>query len=182
MSQPRITITRLQASALAEAAAQLSRHAYSGDLAEAHEHLQGHDDGSSDSFFADVDGAFAGFVTLRWESHNEQFRKNGTPFIHHLQVFPQFQGLGLASMLMDSAETLIATRSQFAGICVGIFDAYGPAQRLYAKRGYIPDGRGVCHNHRPIQLGEQLTIDHDLIIWLIKDVRQNTTSSAKNSR
>ena len=41
---------------------------------------------------------------------------------------------------MDEAEALIATRASKAGITVGLFDAYGPAQRLYARKGYVPDG------------------------------------------
>jgi len=44
---------------------------------------------------------------------------------------------------MDVGEQLIATRAVKAGITVGLFDDYGPAQRLYAKRGYLPDGRGA---------------------------------------
>ena len=163
-----IDIVRLTKPELATTVTLLAEHVYGGDRVEAHSHLEGHDDGFSDSFMAYVDGQFAGYVTIRWESHNEQFRAKGIPFIHHLQVFPQFQGQGVASQLLDSAENLIATRADHAGICVGIFGAYGAAQRLYAKRGYIPDGRGVCQHHRPILEGEQLVVDHDLLIWMTK--------------
>ncbi len=134
------------------------------------EHFDDHEQGQGDTFIASVDGTMAGYVTIRWVSHNDYFRENNIPFIHHLEVFGDFQRRGIADQLLDSAETLIATRATQAGICVGIFDAYGPAQKLYARRGYIPDGRGVCHHHRPITEGEQLTIDHDLIIWMIKDL------------
>src|SRR5215211_7159467 len=68
------------------------------------------------------------------------------------------------------AEQEIAQRSPLAGLCVGIFDEYGPAQRLYAKRGFVPDGRGVCKRHTPLRHGEQVRIEHDLLLWLIKDV------------
>ena len=71
---------------------------------------------------------------------------------------------------MDAAEKLIATRAAKAGITVGLFDAYGPAQRLYAKRGYIPDGRGICQGRRPLTQGETITLDHDIILWLTKDL------------
>ena len=53
---------------------------------------------------------------------------------------------------------------------MGLFDAYGPAQRLYARRGYVPDGRGVCQGHRPLVHGECVTLDHDLILWLTKEL------------
>jgi len=69
---------------------------------------------------------------------------------------------------MDAAEQLIATRATQAGITVGLFAEYGPAQRLYAKRGYVPDGRGACQGLRPLTPGETVTVDHDLILWLTK--------------
>ena len=85
-------------------------------------------------------------------------------------VGPPFQRRGIASQLMERAERLIATRARQAGISVGLFDAYGPAQRLYAKRGYVPDGRGVCQAHSPLKHRETVTIDHDLIIWMTKEL------------
>jgi hypothetical protein len=51
-----------------------------------------------------------------------------------------------------------------------LFDDYGPAQRLYARRGYVPDGRGACQDHRPLSEGARVTMDHDLIMWLTKDL------------
>ena len=144
---------------------------YDGNYAEARTHFDESVNGPSDTFLAYVEGDLAGFVTIRWESHNEQFKREGIPFIHHLLVFGDYQGQGIANALLDAAEQLIGTRASQAGICVGIFDAYGPAQRLYAKRGYIPDGRGVCQWHRPIKAGEELTVDHDLIIWMIKALK-----------
>ena len=149
---------------------QFAATVYDRDLSEAQAHFDESVNGPSDTFLAHVDDDLAGFVTIRWESHNEQFKREGIPFIHHLLVFDDYQGQGIANALLDAAEQLIGTRASKAGICVGIFDTYGPAQRLYAKRGYIPDGRGVCQWHRPIKLGETVTIDHDLIFWLIKSL------------
>ena len=165
-----IEIYRLQKDEIAQVIDTFAMQIYGGDMDEAREHFEDHVEGLGDTFLAHVDGELAGYVTIRWESHNVYFRENNIPFIHHLEVFPEYKGYGIASRLMDSAETLISTRATQAGICVGIFDVYGPAQKLYARRGYIPDGRGVCQNHRPITEGEQLTIDHDLIIWMIKDL------------
>lgn len=65
-------------------------------------------------------------------------------------------------------EQWIGERSLKVGICVGLYDAYGLAQRLYAKRGYLPDGRGACHCFTPLQHGETITLDHDHLIWLVK--------------
>ena len=71
--------------------------------------------------------------------------------------------------LMRTAYNMIIYES--LDFTVGLFDAYGPAQQLYARRGYIPDGRGACQVHRPLRLGERVTVDHDLIIWLTKELK-----------
>ena len=34
----------------------------------------------------------------------------------------------------------------------------------------MPDGRGVCQGQLPLKQGEVVAIDHDLIIWLTKDL------------
>ena len=167
---PAINIRQVTQSELPDIIELFTKHVYGGNHAEAMEHFDDHAQRQGDTFIASVDGTLAGYVTIRWVSHNVYFRENNISFIHHLEVFPAFQRRGIADRLLDSAETLIATRATQAGISVGIVGACGPAQKLYARRGYIPDGRGVCHHHRPITLGEQLTIDHDLIIWMIKDL------------
>jgi len=148
---------------------------YTDNPEEAKVHFADHVAGGGETFLAFVDEALAGFVTIRWVSENVRFREANIPFIHHLEVFWEYRGQGLAWRLMDEAETLIATRATQAGIVVGLFDDYGPAQRLYARRGYIPDGRGVCQGHRPVKQGETVTMDHGLILWLTKDLTASTT-------
>ena len=143
---------------------------YRGDLGEARLHFADHAEGQGDTLLARVHDQLAGFLTIRWQSRNPQFRREGIPLIHHLLVFEAFQRQGIAMQLMEAAEQLIATRARWAGITVGLFDAYGPAQRLYAQRGYLPDGRGACQGHRPLTQGEMVTMDHDLIIWMTKDL------------
>lgn len=71
---------------------------------------------------------------------------------------------------MDEAEKRIATRSPLAGIGVCLDPDFGPAQVLYAKRGYVPDGRGVYyHDHYPTY-GEQVCLDYDLVLYLTRPV------------
>ncbi len=62
------------------------------------------------------------------------------------------------------------TRAARIGICVGLTDIYGPAQRLYGKCGYIPDGCGACHRFTPLTHGQTITLGHDYLIWLTKDL------------
>ena len=165
-----VSVRKIGPTEVATAVDEFQRVVYEGDRAAAERHFEGHLDGKSDTFVARVDGNLVGYVTVRWESGHEPFRREGIPFINHLEVFPEFQRRGVGTTLMDSAEALIATRSRKVCICVGIFNAYGAAQRLYVKRGYVPDGRGVCEGHRPLTPGEQVEVGHDLLLWLTKDL------------
>jgi GNAT superfamily N-acetyltransferase len=146
-----------------------TRQVYPDDPEGAQSHFADHAEGGGATFLSFVHGELAGYITIRWQSDNPIFRRENIPFIHDLLVFSEFQRRGIASRLMDEAEALIATRASKAGITVGLFDDYGPAQRLYARKGYVPDGRGVCRAQRPLKKGEVVTMDHDLILWLTKD-------------
>lgn len=167
-----LRIARVEARGLDAVVRLFADQVYRGDLDLARLHFADHAQGQGDTLLALVDGRLAGFLTLRWQSNNPLFRREGIPLIHHLQVFPAFQRQGIATQLMETAEKLIATRASRAGITVGLFDVYGPAQRLYAKRGYLPDGRGACQGRRPLEQGETVVVDHDLIIWMTKDLHR----------
>jgi len=105
-----------------------------------------------------------------WESNYAGFRSRDIPLIHQIAVAGPFRRRGVATLLMDATEQLARDRGVTTlGITVGLFDEYGPAQRLYGRRGYIPDGRGACQGQRPLRKGVLVTTDDDLIIWLTKD-------------
>jgi hypothetical protein len=46
--------------------------------------------------------------------------------------------------------------------------SYGPAQRLYARRGYLPDGGGLWSHDHYVALNETVVVDHDLYLCLTK--------------
>lgn len=94
---------------------------------------------------------FAGYVTVVWESPYEPFRSQGIPEIVDLNVLPAYRRRGVGSRLLDAAEEAIAERSAVAGIGVGLYPDYGPAQRMYVLRGYVPDARGVCYDGVPVE-------------------------------
>ena len=165
-----LSIERVCAEDLATAIDLFLREVYPGDPDGANQHFTEHAEGLADTFLARVDGHLAGYLTIRWVSNNPIFSQHNIPLIKDLAVFPQFRRRGIASRLMDTAERLIASRATRAGITVGLCDEYGPAQRLYARRGYLPDGRGACQGQRPLKLEEIVTVDHDLIIWRTRDL------------
>ena len=138
---------------------------YEGDVEAARRHFADHFDGGT-TFIGRAQGTMAGFITVRWFS-----KRYRIPFVHHFEVFDPYKRHGLGTRLMDAAERRISEVSDTVGISVGLFDAYGPAQRLYVKRGYLPDGQGVCKDGIPVKRGEIHEMGHDLVIWLTKDLK-----------
>ena len=138
--------------------------------AEARRYLADHAEPDGASLIA-TDGYQYGYVGIVWESNYAGFRSRGIPLIHQITVAGPFRRRGVAMLLMNAAEQLARDRGFVTlGITVGLFDEYGPAQRLYGRRAYIPDGRGACRGQGPLRRGMQVTMDDDLIIWLTKDL------------
>ena len=139
--------------------------------AEARRYLADHAEPDGASLIATTGSDIIGYVAIIWESDYAGFRSRGIPLIHQLTVAGPSRRQGVATLLMDPAEQLVRDRGiATLGITVGLFDGYGPAQRLYRRRGYTPDGRGACRGQRPLSKGMQVTMDDDLIIWLTKDL------------
>jgi GNAT superfamily N-acetyltransferase len=111
---------------------------------------------------------FVGYVTIVWVSSYAPFRDAGIPEIADFNVLPHVRRQGIGSRLMDEAERRISERSQVAGIGVGLFADYCSAQRLYVKRGYIPDGRGIVAHERRATWGDTVVVDDDLVLYLTK--------------
>lgn len=122
-----------------------------------------------------VNDQFAGYVTLNWQSQYESFAAARIPEIMGLNVLPPFRKVGVGSMLLDIAEKEAATKSEVVGIGVGLYagadGGYGSAQRLYVKRGYIPDGKGITYNGQPTIPGHSYPLDDDLVLWFTKELK-----------
>ena len=115
-----------------------------------------------------LDRQFAGYVTVNWAPTYCAFVEQLIPEIQDLNVLPEFRRKGLATLLLDRAEEEISGRSSVAGIGVGLHPGYNQAQRLYAKRRYIPDGRGVTYRDRYVEEGALVVLDDDLVLHLTK--------------
>jgi GNAT superfamily N-acetyltransferase len=120
---------------------------------------------------AEYDGQFAGYLTVVWESDYPPFGQAGIPEIVDLNVLVRFRRMKIGTALMDEAERRIAQRSSHAGLGVCLHSDYGPAQVLYARRGYVPDGRGVFQDGHYPRFGEQVRIDDDLCLHLTRQLR-----------
>ena len=127
--------------------------------------------GTRTCYVAMVDGQFAGYVTVNWRSPYREFAELSIPEIQDLNVLPTFCGKGIASRLLDCAESEVARRSGIVGIAVGLHPGYNVAQRLYAKRGYIPDARGLTYRNRFVDEGASVVLDDDLLMHLTKSLQ-----------
>ena len=139
--------------------------------AEARRYLTEHAEPDGASLIATSGSDVIGYAAIVWKSNYAGFRSHGIPLVHQIAVAGPFRRQGVATVLMDAVEQLARDRGiATLGITVGLFDEYGPAQRLYGRRGYIPDGRGACQGQRPLRKGTRVSMDHNLIIWLTKDL------------
>jgi GNAT superfamily N-acetyltransferase len=114
----------------------------------------------------------AGYLTIMWDSDYLPFKTSSIPEISDFNVLKKFQRRGVGSCLMDAAESLIAERSDFVGIRVGLTADYSPAHRLYIKRGYLPDDNGISYKGESLKYGDRVVVDDDLTIGFIKKVQR----------
>ena len=121
---------------------------------------------------ANVAGAFAGYLTIVWESDYPPFRAAGIPEIVDFNVLMTYQRRGVGTALMDEAERQIAQRAHTAGIGVGLLPDFGNAQILYVKRGYLPDGRGLFAHGRWLEHGDAIRIDDFVALYFTKKLRE----------
>lgn len=110
----------------------------------------------------------AGYVTLNWHSKYEPFLAQNIPEIMDLNVLPPYRKRGLGSKLIETAEDYAAKKVSVIGIGVGLYDGYGDAQKLYVKKGYMPDGNGPTYDYNRLHYGQSVVVDDDLVMWFTK--------------
>jgi GNAT superfamily N-acetyltransferase len=120
---------------------------------------------------AELDGGFAGYLTVLWSSPYPPFREHGVPELQDLNVLPALRRRGVGTALMDAAEALAGERADLVGIGVGMDPDYGPAQAMYVRRGYVPDARGLTSHGRHVAWGDTVKVDDDLVLYFTKALR-----------
>lgn len=114
-------------------------------------------------------GCPAGSLYLYFNVKEGPFKEKGWPLIVDFGVLQKYQRKGVGVRLMDAAERIAAKYADNICLGVGLSREYGTAQRMYAKRGYIPDGSGVWYRDKPcVQYETVCTIDDDLVLYLSK--------------
>jgi GNAT superfamily N-acetyltransferase len=135
-------------------------------------YLAEQDAGSRVCYVAEYLGQFAGYCTLLWDSSYEPFRQAGVPEVNDLNVLPDFRNQGIGNALLDAIESTAGDRSGIIGLGVGLYGDYGAAQRIYVRRGYLPDGRGVMYASKRVTPGDTIRIDDDALLMFTRTLRK----------
>ena len=113
-------------------------------------------------------GEAAGYLTLRPQAKAGPFAGKGWPEIVDFNVLQKFQRKGIGTRLMACAEEEAAKVSRTVCLWVGLHNGYGPAQRMYIKRGYLFDGTGVWYQDKRLEEGAPCANDDELVLYLSK--------------
>lgn len=111
----------------------------------------------------------AGSLYLYLTAKEGPFKGKGYPEIVDFNVLKKYQRKGIGNRLMDVAEQIAGQHADTVCLGVGLCREYGSAQRMYVKRGYIPDGSGVWYQDKQcVQYETVCTVDDDLVLFLSK--------------
>ena len=127
--------------------------------------------GKSVALVAEYKGNIAGYINVYPNSENGPFANQGYPEIVDFGVLEKYRNIGIGSKLMDIAEKIALNYSDIAYLGVGLNSGYGSAQRMYVKRGYIPDGSGVWYRDKVCPQYADCRNDDDLVLYLSKVLR-----------
>ena len=124
------------------------------------------------SLVAEYQGHPAGYVNVYPDSKWGALGNQGYPEIIDFAVLEKYRRHGIGRALMDIAEQLAGEYADTVYLGVGMHNGYGSAQRIYVKRGYVPDGSGVWYQDKVCTPYDTIyTNDDDLVLYLAKRLR-----------
>ena len=124
--------------------------------------------GEREVLVAEIDGAVAGYITILPSAKHGPFAEV-YPELSDFNVFEHFRNQGIGNQLLEEAEKRVKFVSSKVTLGVGLHLGYGPAQRLYIRRGYIPDGTGVWYRNQPLEMNATSQNNDDLVLYLVKE-------------
>ncbi len=132
-----------------------------------HTRLRDQASGKAIALVADYRGNVAGYINVYERVEGDRVYCRIVDF----GVLEKYRRRGIGSRLMDIAEVIASEHSDTVYLGVGLHEGYGSAQRMYIKRGYIPDGRGVWYGSEVCKPYETYCNDDDLNLHLSKKLR-----------
>lgn len=129
-------------------------------------------EGKSIALVAEYYGTPAGYINVYPNSEWGAFANQGYPEIIDFGVLEKYRRKGIGSILMDTAEKIASKYADTVYLGVGLHNGYGSAQRMYVKRGYIPDGSGVWYKDKICTPYDTIyTNDDDLVLYFSKSLK-----------
>lgn len=142
---------------------------WNADISKYLTRLRDQTEGKCVSLTAVYEGHPAGYIHVYLKGLGGAFGGKGLPEIVDFGVLEKYQRKGIGSRLMDTAEQIAGQYAGTVWLGVGLHSGYGSAQRMYVKRGYIPDGSGVWYRDRPCpQYETEIANDDSLVLFLSK--------------
>lgn len=110
------------------------------------------------SLVAEYSGIPVGYINIYPNSTWGALGGKGYPEIVDFGVLEKYRNQGIGTALMDIAEKAAAEYADIVYLGVGLHSGYGSAQRMYVKRGYMPDGSGAWYNDEICRPYEEMMI------------------------
>lgn len=126
--------------------------------------------GKAISLVAEYSGKPVGYINIYPDHTSGAFGGKGYPEIVDFGVLEKYRNQGIGTVLMYIAEQIASTYADIVYLGVGLHSGYGSAQRMYVKRGYIPDGSGVWYQDKICKPYEECVNDDDLVLYLSKEL------------
>ncbi len=131
-------------------------------------------EGRSVSLIAEYEANVAGYINIYPAAQYGPFAHFDYPEIVDFGVLVKYRRHGIGNKLMDVAEGIAFSHADTVCLGVGLHSGYGSAQRMYVKRGYLPDGSGVWYGNRVCEQYADCCNDDDLVLYFSK-TRVETT-------
>lgn len=141
------------------------------DIAKFEMRLSDQAEGRAIALVAEMDGKPVGYINVYPDAKYGAFGNRGLPEIVDFGVLAPYRCRGIGGRLMDVAERIAGEYADTVYLGVGLHNGYGSAQRMYVKRGYIPDGTGVWYRDQVCDPYAPCANDDDLVLYLSKKLK-----------
>ena len=118
-----------------------------------------------------LNGEIAGYVFVLYQDRWGSMADARQPGLADLNVFPWNRRCGVGNALLEKAEEIAASYGDSLHLDVHVTATAGQAHRLYFRRGYLPDGRGVYHKYKQYDAALGEVNLEDLTLLLIKSLK-----------
>lgn len=126
------------------------------------------EEGARNVYVAEQRGEIAGYCTLILIPRSGPWKGDGKPEISDLRVFNEHQEMDVGGAILNVVEEDAAKLADEVTLAVGLHPGHGSAQRLYVKRGYVPDGSGVWYGSRVLEQYQECCNDDSLKLYMSK--------------